>query len=117
MLPSEQFELAIYRWVKAVGLARPVNIPDFYNMPGSKGDYALIVDRLKDLHAHGYIGLFKISGSHRVPYEKFAPMEGEKAFWGGAFTVEIAPGGRKFFEALEEREKNEKNKQPTNPAE
>jgi hypothetical protein len=44
-------------------------------------------------------------------------MEGEKAFWGGAFTVEIAPGGRKFFEALEEREKNEKNKQPTNPAE
>ena len=114
LIPSEQFELAIYRWVKAVGLARSVNIPDFYNMPGSKGEYALVVDRLKDLHAHGYIGLFKINGNYRVPYEKFAPMEGENTFFGGGFTVEIAPGGRKFFEALEECEKN---KETTNPTE
>lgn len=108
MLPSEQFELAIYRWVTAAGLARPVNIPDFYNMPGSNGEYGLVADRLKDLHAQGYIGLFKINGNHRVPFGKYRPMEGN-AFFGGGFTVKIAPGGRKFFEALEEKEKAEKD--------
>lgn len=117
MLPSEQFELAIYRWIRSVGLARPVNIPDFYNMPGSNGEYSLVVDRLKDLYAHGYIGLFKISGNLRVPFGKFRPMEGDNAFFGGGFTVEIAPGGRKFFEVLEVREKKEKDRQTMNPTE
>ena len=108
MLPSEQFELAIYRWVKAVGIAGPVNIPDFYNMPGSNGEYALVVQRLKDLHALGYIALSKISGNYSAPYDKFVSMEGDNSFFGGGFVVEIAPGGRKFFEVLEAREEHEK---------
>jgi len=43
-----------------------------------------------------------------VPYNKFVPIEGENAFFGGGFTVEIAPGRRKFFESLEAREDEEK---------
>ena len=116
MLASEQFELAIYRWIKAVGRARAVGIPDFYQMPGSNSDYALVVERLKDLYAHGYIRLSKISGNYSVPYDKFVPIEGENAFFGGGFTVEIAPGGRKFFEALEARNDEENKRKPESTA-
>jgi len=108
MLPSEQFELAIYKWIKAVGVARVANIENFYKMAGSNGEYALVVERLKDLHNHGYIRLLKISGNYSVPFEKFVPIEGENAFFGGGFTVEVAPGGRKFFEALEAREEQKR---------
>ena len=108
MLPAEEFELAIYRWVRAAGMARQVLIPQFYAMPGSNSEYALVVDRLKDLYANRYIRLSKIVGNYSVPYEKFAPMEGEDAFFSGGFGIEIAPGGRKFFESLEAQERREK---------
>jgi hypothetical protein len=111
MLPSEQLELAMYRWIKASGTARTANVVDFYQMPGANCDYALIVERLKDLHAHGYVALWKIVGNQSIPFNQFISAHHENDFFGGGFVVGIAPGGRKFFEALEIRYEEEKRRQ------
>jgi len=110
MLPSEQFEVAIYRWIKAAGTARSVNVVDFYNMPGANGEYALVVERLKDLHAHGYGALSKIVGNRSIPFNEFITTRHENDFFGGGFVLGIAPGGRKFFEALEARHEEEERR-------
>jgi hypothetical protein len=104
MLDSEKLELAIYRFVNSVGVARSASISDFVNAPGSKGEFALIVQRLQDLLMRRCIGLYKYLGDSRVSYEKVVNVEGVNAFFTGHFVVEIEPGGRKFFEELESRD-------------
>lgn len=112
MFPSEKFELAIYRWIKAAGKARPVNIADFFNMPGSDGTYAMAVERLQDLYERRCIILYKHLGNSVVPYEKVVEFEGENAFFNGGFVVGIAPSGRRYFEELEARDQQEKQPKP-----
>jgi len=108
MHDSEKLELAIYKYVKSAGVARSVSISDFVNAPGSSGDFALIVQRFKDLRDRGCIGLYKYLGSSRVLYQSVVSLEGENTFFSGHFVVEIEPGGRKFFEELEARDQRGK---------
>lgn len=108
MHDSEKLELAIYRYVDVVGVARPASISDFVNSPGSKGQFVLIVQRLQDLRRRRCIALFKFINDARVSYETFANFEGESAFFSGHFEIEIEPGGRKFFEELESRDQQGK---------
>jgi|SRR5271155_76 len=108
MLGSEKLELAILRYVNSVGIARSVSTSDFVNAPGSKGKFALIVERLKDLQLRGCIALYKYIGTAKVSYEKVVRFEGEDAFFSGPFVVEIEPSGRRVFEELESRDQQEK---------
>lgn len=104
---SEKLELAIYRHVNSVGVKRPSSITDFVNAPGSQGKFVLIVERLKDLQTRGCIRLYKYLGTARISYEKQVRFEGEDVFFSGPFEIEIEPGGRRYFEELEARDRQE----------
>jgi hypothetical protein len=104
MIDSEKLELAIYRFVSSLGVARSASISDFVNTPGSGGEFALIVQRLQDLLMRHCIGLYKYIGDSRISYEKVVNVEGVNTFFSGHFVIEIEPGGRKFFEKLEEQD-------------
>lgn len=109
MLPFEEIELAIYRYVDKFGPAVSTALPTLLNIVGGNVPYHSIVERLKDLKNQGRIHLFKYSGDTRVPYDRFVEIEGETNFYyGGGFVIEIAPGGRKYFEELDERDQREK---------
>jgi uncharacterized protein (TIGR02391 family) len=43
-----------------------------------------------------------------VSFDTFVGVEGENNFWGDGFVIEIAPQGRKYFEALEMRDQQER---------
>jgi hypothetical protein len=108
MLPAEKMELAIFKCVERSGPVYDTNIPTLGSIVGINTPHHLIKERLKDLHGQHRILLSKISGNVRVPFgQRFIESEGENAFWGGGFIVEIAPQGRKYFEELVERERRE----------
>jgi hypothetical protein len=94
--------------VSAVGVARSTNVSDFFNVPGSGGKFALIVERMKDLQLRGCIKLYKYIGTAKVSYERFVRVDSEDAFFTGQFVIEIEPGGRMFFENLEARDQQGK---------
>jgi hypothetical protein len=101
-------ELAIYRYLDNFGPAVSTTIPALLAVVGENTPFDRIVERLKDLKSQNRIGLFKYGGDTRIPFDKFAAVEGEHNFWGGGFVIEIAPQGRKYFEELETRDQQEK---------
>jgi hypothetical protein len=107
MPDSEKFDLAVYQHVKAVGVSRSATISTFINTPGSGGQFNLIVLRLKDLRNRGCIILTKFIQDTLVAYDKVVAFEGENAFFSGQFEIELAPGGMRYFEALESKATND----------
>jgi hypothetical protein len=101
MLLSEKLELAIYTHVNAVGpLPVNVSLPHLSQVVGFN-DHARIVECLKGLDADSRILLTKYSGGSR--WSRREVNNDAQFFHSGSFLVEIAPQGRKYFEALEER--------------
>ena len=99
MLPAEKMELTILKCVERSGPAYDTNIPTLAGIIDPNTPHHLITERLKDLHSHNRIVLSKIVGNVRVPFsQRFVEIEGENRFWAGGFIIEIAPGGRKYFE-------------------
>jgi hypothetical protein len=108
MLPVEKMELAILKHVDKVGPALNTNIPGLAAVLGMNTPHHLITERLTDLYDQNRILLSKIIANDRVSFSRrFIEIEGENAFWGGGFIIEIAPQGRKYFEELIERDKRE----------
>ncbi len=108
MLPAEKMELTIFECVERSGPAYDTNVPTLASIIDPNTPHHLITERLKDLHSHNRIVLSKIVGNVRVPFsQRFVEIEGENRFWAGGFIIEIAPGGRKYFEELTERARRE----------
>ncbi len=104
MTDSEQFDLALYRHVRAAGVSRSATIGAFSNFPGTGGgQFGVIVLRLTDLRNRGCIVLTKFVQDVRMPYDEVVQFEGENQFFSGQIEIEIAPGGMRYFEDLESR--------------
>ncbi len=107
MLPSEKLELAIYKFVDHLGpFAVSASITQLSQVTGEK-DYGRIVERLKDLEVHDCIALSKFSGGRTWPR---SDSPDQTFFYAGAFLIEIAPRGRKYFEELEQRSEGEEER-------
>lgn len=124
MLPSEQIELAIYRYVTAQGTERPTTITPLALSVGR--DWSLVIEALKRLHSDGHIKLSKYMGdvdpssevaqavrqaalkrghaNQRIPYsEQGNVLFREEDFFNKRdFIIEITPSGRPYFEKLAE---------------
>jgi Protein of unknown function (Hypoth_ymh) len=105
LLPSERIELAIYKFVKQLGpLPANVSVTQLSQITG-ESDSGRIVERLKDLEANGRLSLSKHSGGQRWPPANF---NSDAAFYyRDSFLIEVAPGGRKYFEEIELRAEQE----------
>jgi diguanylate cyclase (GGDEF)-like protein len=106
MLPSEKLELAIYKFVDALGpFAVSASVVQLSQVTGEK-DYGRIIERLKDLDANNRLLLTKYKGGSRLSRPEFGNDGG--FFYTDSFLIEIAPQGRKYFEELELRTEQEK---------
>ena len=107
MLPSERLELAIYRAVKRVpGPRFDTSLPMLSQMTG-ENDHGAIAERLKDLEEGGRIYLSKYSGGQIWPR---GDSPDRTFFHTATFFIEVVPGGRKYFEELEQRAEQEARK-------
>ncbi len=99
MLPSEKIELAIYSRVNNLGPgAVSTTLPLLCQATGA--DHLTVIERLEGLEQEHRISLSKYNGGSLWPYAR-AKSERTNFFSTGAFTVEITPAGRKYFEQLE----------------
>jgi hypothetical protein len=108
MYASQRVELAIYKRIKALG---PSGVTLSLGMLVAEmgQDTFTIVERLKALEADNRITLWKYSGGHREPRERFS---GDAAFfYTGSFIAEVVPQGRRYFEELEEQAEKETQQQ------
>jgi hypothetical protein len=107
MLPAEKLELAIYKHVKALE-PQPANVSlPFLSQVVGESNHGRIVERLKDLELENRILLSRYKGGSRLSRGEFGNDGG--FFHTDSFLIEIAPHGRKHFEELEQRAKQEAN--------
>jgi predicted nucleotide-binding protein len=105
MLPSEKFELAVYRHVSALEpLPTNVSLPQISQIMG-ESDQRRAAERLIALEEDNRIWLTKWSGGSEFPRAQF--RNDTDFFYNGSFLVRIAPQGRKYFEKLEQQAEQE----------
>jgi hypothetical protein len=101
LLPSEELELAIYKYV-----APPVQVSlPYLAQVIEESDLRKIVERLKDLEVTKRLLLSKYSGGQQWPPQKFS--SDAVFFYRGSILIEVAPQGRKYFEELVQRAEQE----------
>src|SRR5271165_4264596 len=100
MIPSKKLELAIYKYIEGLG---PIEVTVDLNLlsraTGEK-DHAKIAERLTALDIGNRIQLTKWVAGSQAPRTQF--RNDAEFYYSGSFKVKIAPGGRSYFEELDE---------------